>query len=69
MNKRISAAIVAAIILGSAPFASAAPAKPGVPRYYPPNHNSVMLLEGRSPAAINNYAEEYNYIEKQNVWK
>jgi hypothetical protein len=49
--------------------ASAATAKPQLERQYP-NHNSVLLLEDRGPgAAINSYAEEHNYIDKQNVWK
>jgi len=70
MINKTSAMIAAALILGLASLAStAASAKSGVLRQYP-NHNSVMLLEDRGPgAAINSYAEEHNYIEKQNVWK
>jgi hypothetical protein len=73
MISRIPAVMAAALILGSASVASATTAKSHAGQHYL-NHNSVMLLEdagaGRGPnAAVDAYAEEHNYIEKQNTWK
>jgi hypothetical protein len=68
--RTISAVITAALILGSTSIASAAKAH-FAPQYS--GRNSVMLLEDgalRGPGVgLNAYAEEHNYIEKQNVWK
>jgi|SoimicmetaTmtLPB_FD_contig_31_38540680_length_475_multi_2_in_0_out_0_1 hypothetical protein len=71
MTSKISAVLAAALILGSASLASAANSKPQAVRQQP-RHPSVMLLEDgaqvRGPA-VNGYAIEENYIDKQNVWK
>jgi hypothetical protein len=68
MISKIPALIAAGLVLVSVSGASAA-VKPSLERQHP-NHNSVLLLEDGGPrAAINSYAEEHNYIEKQNVWK
>jgi hypothetical protein len=68
MTSKILALIAAGLALVSVSSASAA-VKSRLERQYP-NHNSVLLLEDRGQgAAINSYAEEHNYIEKQNVWK
>jgi hypothetical protein len=70
MTSKISAVLAAALILGSASVALAAN-KPQTVRQQP-RHPSVMLLEEgaqvRGPA-VNGYAVEENYIDKQNVWK
>jgi hypothetical protein len=68
MVSKVPALIAAGVVLVSVSGASAA-IKPRLERQYP-NHNSVLLLEDHGPGAtINSYAEEHNYIEKQNVWK
>jgi hypothetical protein len=72
MTNKISAVIAAAlIILGSASLASAAGNKTQPVRQQT-RHPAVMLLEDgaqvRGPA-VNGYAIEENYIDKQNVWK
>ena len=71
MTSKISAALAAALILGSASVALAANSKPQPVRQQA-RQSSVMLLEEgaqvRGPAA-NGYAVEENYIDKQNVWK
>jgi hypothetical protein len=70
MTSKISAVLAAALILGSASVALAAN-KPQTVRQQP-RQPSVMLLEDgaqvRGPA-VNGYAVEENYIDKQNVWK
>jgi hypothetical protein len=67
MTSKISAVLAAALIVGSASVALGANGKPQTVR-----QPSVMLLEDgaqvRRPA-VNNYAVEENYIDKQNVWK
>jgi hypothetical protein len=71
MISKISAVLAAALIVGSASVALAANGKPQTVRQQP-RQPSVMLLEDgaqvRRPA-VNNYAVEENYIDKQNVWK
>ena len=71
MTSKISAALAAALILGSASVALAANSKPQTVGQQP-RQSSVMLLEEgaqvRGPA-VNGYAVEENYIDKQNVWK
>ena len=68
--RTISAAIAVALVIGFVPFARAAKVNVA-PRY--PTHNSVMLLDDRSAGhgggAVDAYAVEHNYIEKQNVWR
>jgi hypothetical protein len=70
MTSKISAVLAAALILGSASVALAGN-KPQTVRQQP-RQPSVMLLEDgaqvRGPA-VNGYAVEENYIDKQNVWK
>jgi hypothetical protein len=70
MTSKISAVLAAALILGSASVALAANKSQTVRQ--PPRQPSVMLLEEgaqvRGPA-VNGYAVEENYIDKQNVWK
>jgi uncharacterized low-complexity protein len=70
MTSKISAVLAAALILGSASVALAANKHQTFRQQ--PRHPSVMLLEEgaqvRGPA-VNGYAVEENYIDKQNVWK
>jgi hypothetical protein len=70
MTSKISPVLAAALVLGSASVALAAN-KPQAVRQQP-RQPSVMLLEDgaqvRGPA-VNGYAVEENYIDKQNVWK
>jgi len=72
MTSKISAVLAAALILGSASVALAANSKPPQPVRQQARQSSVMLLEEgaqvRAPA-VNGYAVEENYIDKQNVWK
>jgi len=71
MTRKISAALAAALILGSASVALAADSKPQTVRQQP-RQPSVMLLEDGAQvrgATRNGYATEENYIDKQNVWK
>jgi hypothetical protein len=69
MTSKISAVLAAALILGSASVALAANKPQTVRQQRQP---SVMLLEDgaqvRRPA-VNGYAVEENYIDKQNVWE
>jgi hypothetical protein len=71
MTSKISAVLAAALILGSASVTLAANSKPQTVRQQA-RQSSVMLLEEgaqvRGPA-VNGYAVEENYIDKQNVWK
>ena len=71
MTSKISAVLAAALIVGSASVALAANSKPQ-PVHQQARQSSVMLLEEgaqvRGPA-VNGYAVEENYIDKQNVWK
>ena len=71
MTSKISAVLAAALILGSASVALAANSRPQPVRQHA-GQSSVLLLEGgaqvRAPA-VNGYAAEENYIDKQNVWK
>jgi hypothetical protein len=73
MIRKISTALAAALVLGSASIATAATVKSSVARQHP-NRNSVMLLEDgarvRGPrSGVDFYAEQRNYIDKQNVWR
>jgi hypothetical protein len=71
MNSKFSAVLAAALILGSASLASAANTKTQQARQQPRQPSVMLLEEGaqvRGPA-VNGYAIEENYIDKQNVWK
>jgi len=71
MTSKISAALAAALILGSASVALAANSKPQTVGQQPRQLWVMLLEEGaqvRGPA-VNGYAVEENYIDKQNVWK
>ena len=71
MTSKISVALAAALILGSASVALAANSKPQTVGQQPRQLWVMLLEEGaqvRGPA-VNGYAVEENYIDKQNVWK
>jgi hypothetical protein len=71
MTSKISAVLAAVLVLGSASVALAANSKPQAIRQQP-RQPSVMLLEEGAPVrgpAVNSYAIEESYIDKQNVWK
>ena len=71
MTSKISVALAAALILGSASVALAANSKPQTVRQQPRQPSVMLLEEGaqvRGPA-VNGYAVEENYSVKLYVWK